>query len=339
MIPGVSKCCRVIVLASLLFLSLPVMAQSEQSLKDGLAAYGRRDYRTAVQHLSIVTAKGAAQPAVYLYLAYAFTGCGDQRRALDTYCQLMSKYPTSPESQTAFHQAVRIDPLVASRYSSVLPAAKKVVSAPGQEAFIDRVFITPPQYGHSPVSARTVELVKRAIRKVRAPYYKMLSESGATFTVAPNSMDRWPGHKDIEAKADGTESVIGEMGGQTYHRDNGGPDIGLFERPMIRGTTKLQEPFTDESIYHCAIHEMGHGIDDLMRLSLNAEFLLKHKDDIAAMNEDARSENTYYLKPMEACSEITGALIGDNVNDSQSKAVMQAFPRSTQWLRAKLGIW
>jgi len=129
------------------------------------------------------------------------------------------------------------------------------------------------------------------------------------------------------------------LGGQTYHRDNGGPDIGLFERPMIRGTTKLQEPFTDESIYHCAIHEMGHGIDDLMRLSLNSEFLLKHKDDVAAMSEETRSEKTYYLKPMEACSEITGALIGDNVSDSQSKAVMQAFPRSTQWLRAKLGIW
>ena len=327
--------------ALVVILMAPVSAQAQANatLQEGLAAYNRRDYRTAAEKLSTVIAKGTAQPSVYLYVAYAYNGCGDQQRALNTYCQLMSKYPTSPEAQLAFHQAVRIDSLTASKYASILPQAKKVVSPAGKENFIDRIILIPPQYGHTPVSARTVEIVKRAIRKIRAPYYKMLSDSGATFTIATNSMDRWPGHKELEAKVDGSELVIGEVGGQTYHRDNGGPDIGLFERPMVRGTTQLKEPFSDIAIYNCAIHEMGHGIDDLMRLSLNPEFLLRHKDDIAAMSEETQSANRYYLKPMEACSDITGALIGDNTNVEECKQVMQAFPKSTQWLRSKLGIW
>ena len=326
-------------LAVILMAPVSAQAQANATLQEGLAAYNRRDYRTAAEKLSTVIAKGTAQPSVYLYVAYAYNGCGDQQRALNTYCQLMSKYPTSPEAQLAFHQAVRIDSLTASKYASILPQAKKVVSPAGKENFIDRIILIPPQYGHTPVSARTVEIVKRAIRKIRAPYCKMLSDSGATFTIAPNSMDRWPGHKELEAKIDGADLVIGEVGGQTYHRENGGPDIGLFERPMVRGTTKLKEPFSDDALYNCAIHEMGHGIDDLMRLSLNPEFLLRHKDDIAAMSEESKSENGYYLKPMEACSEITGALIGDNTNNEECKQVMQAFPKSTQWLRSKLGIW
>lgn len=331
---------RIVALTFAALLAVPVAhAQQTAEVQNGVAAFNRKDYRSAVSFLNSAIGKGTKQPMVYLYLAYAYNGCGDQQRALATYCQLMSTFPKSPEAQLAFHQAVRIDNIVASKYASILPPAKKVVSPPGQENFIDRIIVIPPQYGHSPVSPRTVEIAKQAMRKIRAPYYKLLSESGATFTIAPNSMDRWPGHKELEAKVDGSDEVIGEMGGQTYHRENSGPDIGIFERPMVRGTTQLKQPFTDSSIYKVSIHEMGHGIDDLMRLSLNTEFLLKQKEDIAAMNDEAKSENGYYLKPMEACSEITGALIGDNTNDPECKRVMRAFPKSTQWLRAKLGIW
>jgi hypothetical protein len=316
----------------------PAKSQDNAALQSGVAAYNRKDYRTAVSQLNIAIAKGSKQPTVYLYLGHAYYGVGDQKRALATYCTLMSTYPASPEAQSAFHQSVRIDAVAASKYSAILPQARKVISAPGKENFIDRLAIVSPQFGHQPVRQRTIEIVKQAIRKIRAPYYKMLSDSGATLTISPNSMDRWPGHPELEMKIDGADLVIGEVGGQTYHRENNGPDINIFERPMVRGSTKLKEPFTDSAIYHCSIHELGHAIDDLMRLSLNSDFLTRHQMDVSTMSEETKDSNGYYLKPAEACGEITGALIGDNASDEECNRVMNAFPRSTQWLRTKLGI-
>ena len=115
-----------------------------------------------------------------------------------------------------------------------------------------------------------------------------------------------------------------------------GPDINLFERPILRNTKQLKEPFSDEELLRTSFHEMGHGVDDLQKLSANSKFIELQAQDANSLSSSDKTQYNYYTVPMETCAEITGGLIGHNEAASETANVMRCFPLSAAWLKQQL---
>jgi hypothetical protein len=203
-----------------------------------------------------------------------------------------------------------------------------------RKGLVDSLIIAQPKFGHLPVREVTVNIVKSAIQQLKPSAYYLLNEGGATITVAPNTIDRWPEGGEIVLECE--NRVLGEVPGHTLHRDNQGPDIAIYERPIVRGTRKLKEPFSDSEILRISFHEFGHGVDDLKRLSTDPQFLLVHSRDLQDLSQEDKAKYFWFLKPMEACAEITGSLICNCANNPMTVGLNNAFPRTTRWLREKL---
>jgi tetratricopeptide (TPR) repeat protein len=344
MIYLVSRCRQVTLLVvALLVATMAVMAVSlcaieaqaapQSSYTLGLAAYKKGDYKSAAQCFQKSISSGNKEAIAFLYLSHAFLGCGDKSQAIKSYCDLMNKFPQSPEARLAVQCVQRIDPVVAQKYASLLQVPASVASAP--DGLIARMIIVEPKFGHPPVSQATIATVKRAVRSLSPQIYKLLNASGSTLNLAPNTIDKWPGTGD-ESTGYGDGRVCGEAAGHTYHRDGQGPDIYIFERCMVRGTTQLKEPYTQSNLFEIALHEMGHGVDDLLGCSKDPKYLAEQKADANALSAADRTEWSYYVVPMEACAEITGGLAGYNEKDSTTANVIRCFPRTTRWLKQRL---
>ena len=322
-------------------------AAGDAAYKSAMAAYTKKDYQTASKGFQLSITQGNNTPLALLYLGYAYFGCGDKQHCLKAYCDLADNFPSTREGQQAAQLICRLAPNLARKYGALVPlsapatqvgtksTANAATVADPSLAF-DTIIVTKPQFSHPKVSQHTVDIVKTAIRRLKPSIYKMLRDSGATVTVAGNTSDRWPNNTDIEKPMDGSDDVFGEAAGVTYHRDHTGPDIGIYERRMVRGTKLLQEPFSDEIILHSAFHELAHGVDDIIKMSLNPAFLSIFHSEAAALSEENRTINRYYLKPMECCAEITSGLIGGDQSCAETALVMRCFPRTAQWIKSRL---
>src|SRR5262249_33258793 len=121
---------------------------------------------------------------------------------------------------------------------------------------IDRITLYPPKYGHQAISPTTASTVREVVRSLPAYVTKLLDEGGATVTIAPNIIDKWPGSGD-GMKPGSSDTTMGEEPGRTY-----GHDCHIYEREQIRGSTNLKEVRTQTSIRHTTMHELGHAVDD-----------------------------------------------------------------------------
>ena len=313
---------------------MPARAATDADFNSGVQAYNKKDFALAATKIQASIAHGHKNAGSLLYLGHAYFGGGDRAHALQTYSELAKIYPDSNEALLAVQQMRKLDSAAAKKYEAYVMSRSGTAS---KQDLITRLIVTDPKLGHAKVRPQTIEIVKNAIRQLDPRYSKMLADSGTTITVMPNTLDRWPdGGGDTMFLPASKTTLLAEAGGQTYHRDNGGPDINIFERPIIRGTKQLKEPFRDHFIKYTAFHEMGHGIDDLLNLSKNATYLSLHAQDSAALSAEDRVQYSYFTTPMEACAEITGGLIGHNEADAETAGVNRCFPKVSAWLKQQL---
>jgi len=323
-------------------------AAGEATYNGGLQAYKKKDFRLAAQQFQASIAQGNKTPTVLLYLGHAYFGSGDVARSLKAYRDLADNFPSSSEALLAVQQIRRMDPNMARKYatlssrssaslsSSPSPSSSASAAEASKQELISKLVIVEPKFGHARVRQQTIDIVKTAIRRLDPRYSKMLADGGASITIAPNTLDRWPDGGGDTVKLPGSDTLIAEAGGQTYHRENTGPDINIFERPIVRNTKQLKEPFNDEELLRTAFHEMGHGVDDLQKLSIDSRFLSLQAQDTNALSSDDNAQYHYYIRPMETCAEITGGLIGHNEKDPETANVIRCFPLTANWLKQQL---
>jgi tetratricopeptide (TPR) repeat protein len=314
------------------------LAAGEITYKGGLQAYNKKDFRSAAEKFQASIAQGNKTPIVFLYLGHAYFGSGEVARALTAYCNLADKFPATSEALLAIQQIQRLDPNMARKYAA-LYTSLSAATAPGaatKQELISKLVVIEPKFGHPKVSQHSIEIVKSAIRRLDPRISKIFVDSGTSITIAPNTLDRWPEGGGDTVNIPGEDQLLAEAGGQTYHRDNMGPDINIFERQIVRGTKRLKEPGPDDSLFRTSLHEMGHAVDDLQKLSKDSTFLAAHAQDVKELSSDDRTQYHYFTTPMEACAEITGGLIGHNEADSETSNVIRCFPRSAKWLKQRL---
>jgi hypothetical protein len=349
---------KIYVVATILMVCLSptiTFAAGEAMYQRGLQSYASKNFRLAAEQFQASVSQGNQTPSALLYLGYAYSSYGDPR-ALTAYCTLVDNFPSSNEAKLAAQQIKRLDPNVtrtcaalskrsaASAPSVAAVAASSATSsrsassprASSKDELIARLVITEPKFGHSRVRPQTVEIVKTAIKRLDPRFSKILAEGGATITISPNTLDRWPNGGGDTMTLPNSETLVAEAGGQTYHRDRMGPDINLFERPILRNTKELKEPFSDEELLRTSFHEMGHGVDDLQKLSANSKFIELQAQDTNNLSSSDKTQYNYYTVPMETCAEITGGLIGHNEAASETANVIRCFPLSAAWLKQQL---
>ena len=55
-----------------------------------------------------------------------------------------------------------------------------------------RIVITPPMFGHAPVSAATIAAAQQGVAALPAAMRKTLDATDARIILSPNLIDRWP---------------------------------------------------------------------------------------------------------------------------------------------------
>jgi tetratricopeptide (TPR) repeat protein len=324
------------VAVSIIVLAGAAFAAGDAAYNSGLEAYKKKDFKLAAQQFQTSVAQGNKKPIALLYLGHSYVGLGDVAQSLKAYCTLADKYPSSGEAVLAFQQIQRLDPSAVRKYPALATAA--IPGSASKQALAAGIIVTEPKFGHAPVRPQTVAIVKKAIVRLDPRFSKMLADGGATITINPNTIDRWPdGGGDTLTLPAAKNTLLAEAGGQTYHRDNTGPDINIFERPIIRNTKQLKEPFSDESLLNTTIHEMGHGVDDLQKMSVNPTFIAAHTQDVKELSTEDRALCSYFTMPMEACAEITGGLIAHNEAEEETARVIRCFPRCAKFIKQQLG--
>lgn len=115
-----------------------------------------------------------------------------------------------------------------------------------------------------------------------------------------------------------------------------GPDINIFERCKPRGTNKLNEPYEQSEIFRISLHEIGHGVDDLLQLSADPKFIAAHRRDVSNLSVEDKERWSYYTTPIEACAEIIGGLAGPKEVNPYTADMIKCFPQTTRWLKERL---
>lgn len=319
------------VVFSVAFAASTFAQATSETYKAAVDAYKHADYKTAARlfHESVADGKGSA--TAWLYLGHSYAATNDKTRAISVYRSLVAKFPKSPEAAHAQFALRKITPPPAPAAASTA-APEAPITTPASEKkskFIDRLTCYPPKFGHQAISNGTVTAVREVILSLPSQVITILDSNNATFTLAPNIIDKWPGSGD-GMKPGSSTTTMGEEPGRTYGRD-----IHVYEREQVRGTTDLKEVRPTGEIKDTSMHEIGHAVDDCLgSLSKDPTFAGMLKLDIGDMPDDVRSQINYYLDPGEACAETVAGLIGKN--DNHAQMVSQYMPRVKRLVKAKL---
>lgn len=95
--------CRAILSVAIVFFATAplVVASADSEYKAGLAAYQRRDYKTAAKCFENACSQGLSTPTVLLYCGHAHLANRDNENALKAYMKLKQIYPRSAEAKMA----------------------------------------------------------------------------------------------------------------------------------------------------------------------------------------------------------------------------------------------
>ncbi len=308
-------------------------AAADPDFSAGIADYSKGNYKSAAEHFHSSITGGNNSAAAWLYLGHAYMGKGDRARATQVYQTLSQRFPGTAEARLATQCLQKMPPVAApaaTSLTSATAAVKPATTSTKKTALVDRITLYPPKFGHPVISPITAATVKGVVLGLPTNIVKILDDGGATITIAPNIIDKWPGSGD-GLKPNAPESTMGEEPGRTY-----GHDVHIYEREQIRGTTELKEMRPQSEIRRIALHEIGHAVDDCSGgISNDANFKNLLKLDLNDMPGDVRSKIEYYTQPGEACAETISGLMG-GTDDSTCALVAQNLTRVRRYLKERL---
>lgn len=306
-----------------------VCAKTLTEYEQGLQAYNSKNFAQSSKLFASTTARADARPINWLYLGHSYMGMGDRARSLSAYRTIIDKFPGTAEAALAAQCIVRLDPTQARTMPATTAPASASPAAGTATSLLNRITVVPPVQNHPPVSRSAIDAVRTAVGRLPSNIYRLLDSKGATITLAPNIMDKWPKAGD-EAKPGVKDGTLGEEPGRTY-----GHDVHVYEREKVRGTSELKEARSSAEMVRVLYHELGHAVDDSLALPSNdPTFRAELQADINNMSSEEKEEVSYYTVPMECFSECAGSLMGGSGYDSNARY----FPRAKTWVRRKLSL-
>lgn len=312
-------------------------APGEAEYSAGLAAYKKKDYKAAEASFRESIKKGNKTAAVWLYSGHTFMALGRRQQAKQTYEVVMKSFKSSPEAAVAAQGLERLGVTPASTASSAAPPADAAPeAASGGGGLMDRIVVVPPQFGHAPVSPKTIAAVKAGVASLPPKMRKELDGTNATINLAPNIIDRWP--DCIKDLPEGDSApTLAELPGRLY-----GQDMYAYERVKVRGSTSLKAPRTPTEMRHTAMNCCFQVLDDIHHYSKSPELRAEYEADKKGITSQAIQDKlATFLKdddwgPRETCAELTASMLGGG--NEYTTDLYRNFPRTKNWLRVKFGI-
>lgn len=212
-------------------------------------------------------------------------------------------------------------------------AARKVATRP--KTLEDRVVVVMPRFGHPPVDASTVDMVKSEVNQLPDYVHSVLEIGGATISIAPNMTDKFP--EALSGNMNKETFDLAQAGGRCYGRD-----VYLYERPLMENKKELGSLRPSGDMRNQVLHEIGHAVDDCLgEYSKTQAVLNLHSLDVSDIEPNLRKRLSYFTTTgpkgsSEACAELFSGLVGATGKDTE--AVMTSFPRLKLWLRKKLDL-
>lgn len=314
------------------------LAGGETELKQGIALYKAKRYKEAARVLEKALASGCGSADCYLYLAKSHYGSGNIEMAAKRFRDAEEAFKGLPASTYATKMLARIDPhntTVKKKAATPAPVAKRAKTGPVYTGLAARISVTPPHFGHKPVSKETISAIAQAVNKLPPHLKKRLEDSGASISVSPNMIDKWP--DSIRDLPENTPTLnLAEVPGRIY-----GKEMNIYERAKVRGSTSLKPARPPSMMRHTVLNESVQILDDLMNISKDPGLRKVYEQDKSRIPDSTRVKLATFLKdddwgPRETCAELGAALLGGG--DEFTADLYRYFPNTKAWLIKKLGI-
>lgn len=310
-------------------------AEAQTSASDygklGLKQFSQAKYKEAAASLRLAIYKGDKSASTWLYLAESYDRAGEVGAARQTYQTVQKYFPGSPESARATERLSKLSQPVstpASRPAEPAPKPSASSDTKDRKTLSERIFVVPPRFGHSPVSYRTISLVKSLVKGLPESVYKILDQGNTNIYLTPNLIDRFP-----EAAGTRNERLgvyFAQEHGRTYGRD-----AYVCERVGGRdGGTDLGPVLSDDILKEFLYTMLSHALNDCLELpSKDPQFIALYKQDYEKLDTSDRSLNAF-IAPVEGVADTFSALAANIMGSraSTSELASRSFPRCRAWV-------
>lgn len=245
--------------------------------------------------------------------------------------------PVSPSGASG-KSAARAPATIAAPVAAP-PGTTATASAPGSKetrhGLMDRIFVVNARFGHPPVGAGTVALVRNVIDTLPEPIYKILDRGSVYILVTPNLIDRFPDAINERHPVFGT--LLSAEYGRTYERW-----VYICEHVGADGGTDLQPQLGPEVIKGTAYTMLGHALDScLERPSKDEQFMQLYKQDLASADLSGVEQTQYrvYLNGDQVAAAEVFAALSSSLMGNDTALVHRldhTFPRCRAWIQSRI---
>lgn len=329
------KKCNEILLTLVVFAAsaYPVYASVEQ----GIDEFKKKNYSGALTQFNAHLKEHPDDLNINYYAGMCYQMTGKTGDAIKHYRKVSEIDPNSKAATLVRPFLSRYGIKSSAPTITVTPGGTRLPSDPFAAVtaarnlpFKERIIVVPPKFGHPSVSSTTIATARNVISRLPAKIYNILDKGGATINLSPNIIDKWPGSGD-GMKPHSANTTMGEEPGRTYDHD-----VHVYEREAIRNSNELKEARSQNEIYNCLLHEIGHAVDDCSNsISKTKEYIDAHNLDVNDM--PAKAVSSYYTNdPSEGFAETLGFLLGGDDNSMRGSG--EYFKRCKAIIKSKLGI-
>lgn len=219
-------------------------------------------------------------------------------------------------------------------YEKPIPKdALKIDTGKPPAKLIDRIYVTPPKMGHSPVRKETVQAAKDAVNSLSPFLRNKLDEYGASISISPNLIDKWPDAVNTLPE-DSPVLNLAEQPGRIYAKE-----MNVYERAKLRGSTKLGDVRPPNEIKHTTLNQCVQVYDDMTGFTKEKELREIYNKEKKAIKGEDRKKLATFLKnddwgPRETCAETGASLMGGG--DEYTEGLYKCFPKTKEWLKKRL---
>lgn len=342
MFPGkVTKISILLLFFTQVTMTTPVYAAGELEYNRGVAYYKAKRYGEAAQYLEKALATGCGSSDCYLYLAKSHYGSGNIAMAIKRFRDCEEAFKGMAAGDFATKMLARLDPQNKTLKPKAVASPEKtspkenLPPAPIFTGLAARISVTPPRFGHKPVSQATIKAVRDAVNGLPPHLKKKLEDCGAAISISPNMIDKWPDSiKDLPEST--PELNLAEVPGRIY-----GKEMNIYESAKLRGSTALKKARPPSMMRHTALNESVQILDDLLTISKDPKLRAEYEKDKDRVPESMRVKLATFLKnddwgPRETCAEMGAAMLGGG--DEHTQDLYRYFPNTKTQLKKMLGI-
>jgi hypothetical protein len=313
-------------------------AQAQFSASDyeklGQKQYSQANFKGAAASFRLALYQGAKSASTWLYLGECYDRTAEVGAARQTYQTIQKYFPGTPECIKATERLTKL-PKSGAATAAASTAAPAVSASPAadRKTLKDRIYIVPPQFGHSAVDSATIRLVRNLTATLPASVYKILDQGGTNIYLTPNLIDKWP--TVVGTINEHLGVYFCEEHGRTYGRE-----VYLCERVGRGAGTELGPVLSDEVIKEFLYTMLSHALNDCLEMpSKDPQFVAMYKQDYA--NLDTTDPRLHaFIAPVEGVADTFGALSANIMGSSASVSeyCSRSFPRCRAWIVQRIKI-